>query len=127
MFVAIGNPSVFAQVNDKTLSNSTVTDILNQFNPANQAIPTTSYVPPSGCIMPSTNNTVGVINKIQCGLYASDPLNNKTATQEQLDANSTYWIYGGDAPGENASFSYYEDTQGLHIGVQAPSNGTYAG
>jgi len=126
MFVAIGIQNVHAQVNP-SLSNSTVTAILNQFNPANQAIPTTSYVPPSGCPMPPSSNATGTINKIQCGLYASDPLNNQTKTQEQLDANSTYWVYGGDAPAENAPYSYYQDTQGLHIGVQAPANGTYAG
>ena len=126
MFVAIGIQNVHAQVNS-SLSNSTVTAILNQFNPVNQAIPTTSYVPPSGCPMPQSSNATGTINKIQCGLYASDPLNNDTKTQEQLGANSTYWVYGGDAPAENATYSYYQDTQGLHIGVQAPANGTYAG
>ena len=88
MFVAIGMQNVHAQVNP-SLSNSTVTAILNQFNPANQAIPTTSYVPPSGCPMPQSSNATGTINKIQCGLYASDPLNNDTKTQEQLGANST--------------------------------------
>lgn len=127
MFIAIGIQNVHAQVNDQTLNNPTVTAILNQFNPANPAIPTTSYVPPSGCSMPQSSNATGTINKIQCGLYASDPLNNQTATQEQLTANSTYWVYGGDAPAENASYVYNEDTQGFHIGVQAPSNGTYAG
>ena len=126
MFVII-IPNIHAQVNDPTMSNSTVSAILNQFNPANQAIPTTSYLPPSGCQMPQSSNASGTINKIQCGLYASDSLNNQTMTQDQLLASSTYWVYGGDAPGENAPFSYYEDTQGLHIGVQAPSNGTYAG
>lgn len=127
MFIAIGIQNVHAQVTDPTMSNPTVTAILNQFNPANQAIPTTSYVPPSGCQMPQSSNATGTINKIQCGLYASDPLNNQTATQEQLAANSTYWVYGGDAPAENASYAYNEDAQGFHIGVQAPSNGTYAG
>src|SRR5574337_1617026 len=125
MFVAIGIQNVHAQVN-QSLSNSTVAAILNQFNPANQAISTTSYVPPSGCPMPTSINASGAINKIQCGLYEYDPLNNDTKTQEQL-ANSTYWVYGGDAPAENAPYSYYQDTQGLHIGVQAPASGTYAG
>ena len=127
LVVTMGLENVHAQINNTTLSNDTVTAILNQFNPVNQPIPTTPYVAPTGCSMPQTSNATGTVNKIQCGLYASDPLNNKTATQEQLTANSTYWIYGGDAPGENAPFSYYEDPQGLHIGVQAPSNGTYAG
>ncbi|HEX5457176.1 MAG TPA: hypothetical protein VFX64_02190 [Candidatus Nitrosotalea sp.] len=126
MLVAIGIQNVHAQVNGQTFDNSTVSAILNQFNPVNQNVPTTSYVPPSGCDIPQSDNATGSIDKVQCGLYASDPLNNRTATQQQLD-NSKYWIYGGDAPGENASYSYYEDPQGLHIGVQSPSNGTYAG
>ena len=116
-----------AQVSSQTLSNSTINAILNSFNPATQTIPTTSYAPPSGCTMPPTETTQGAINKIQCGLYASDPLNNVIMTQQQLQANQRYWIYGGDAPAENATYGYYEDSQGLHIGVQAPANGTYAG
>jgi hypothetical protein len=67
------------------------------------------------------------INKVQSGLVASDPLNNETKTQQQLQANPGYWFYGGDAPAENAPYDFYKNTQGLHIGVQAPSNGTWAG
>jgi hypothetical protein len=48
-------------------------------------------------------------------------------TQEQLLANQNYWRYGGDAIAENAPYAFYKDTQGLHIGVQAPNAGTYAG
>ncbi|HXU96363.1 MAG TPA: hypothetical protein VFP45_08025 [Candidatus Nitrosotalea sp.] len=127
MIMMICVQNAHAQVADNTLSNSTITAILNQFNPVNQPIPTTSYANPSGCPMPLASNTPGTINKIQCGLYASDPLNNQTATQQQLQENSKYWVYGGDAPAENAPYAYYEDSQGLHIGVQAPSAGTYAG
>src|SRR5438132_5607895 len=67
------------------------------------------------------------INQVNSGLTASDPLNNETKTQQQLQANPGYWTYGGDAPLENAPYAVYRDTQGLHVGVQAPSNGTWAG
>jgi hypothetical protein len=67
------------------------------------------------------------INKDQSGLVASDPLNNEIKTQQQLQANPGSWYYYGDAIGENASYDFFKDLQGLHIGVQSPSNGTYAG
>lgn len=61
------------------------------------------------------------------GLIVSDPLNNETMTQQQLQANPGYWTYYGDAPAENAPYDFYRDTQGLHIGVQAPQDNTWAG
>lgn len=67
------------------------------------------------------------INQVQSGLVASDPLNNETMTQQQLQANPGYWFYYGSAPLENAPYTFFRDTQGLHIGVKAPSNGTWAG
>src|SRR5437660_8580632 len=67
------------------------------------------------------------ISQVKSGLVASDPLNNETKTQQELQANPGYWFYGGDAPAENAPYDFYKDTQGLHIGVQAPANGTWAG
>lgn len=67
------------------------------------------------------------VDQVQSGVVVSDSLTNETMTQQQLQANPGYWTYGGDAPGENASFAYSRDTQGLHIGVQAPANGTWAG
>ena len=127
LFAAMYGQNANAQISTPNLNNSTITAILNGFNPTNAPIPTTSYVPPSGCAMPTSSNLQGSINKIQCGLYASDPLNNATLTQQQLQANQKYWVYGGDAPAENAPYAYYEDPNGLHIGVQAPANGTYAG
>lgn len=110
-----------------TLSNSTITAVLDGFNPAVGNIPTGSYLPPSGCPLPAPGSSQGEINKIKCGLYASDSLTNETETQQQLQSSPGYWYYGGDAPAENATYSFYRDSQGLHIGVQAPSNGTYAG
>ncbi len=61
------------------------------------------------------------------GLMMSDSLTNETETQQQLQSTPGYWRYGGDAPLENAPYAISRDTQGLHIGVQAPSNGTWAG
>ncbi len=61
------------------------------------------------------------------GLVVQDPLNNVTQTQSQLETNQKYWIYGGDAPAENATFDFFEDALGLHMGVKAPANGTWAG
>ena len=67
------------------------------------------------------------IDQIKSGLVASDPLNNETKTQQELQTNPGYWTYGGDAPLLNASYDFFKDTQGLHIGSQAPANGTWAG
>jgi len=67
------------------------------------------------------------VNQVKSGLIASDSLTNETKTQQQLQANLGYWTYGGDAPLFNAPYTFWKDTQGLHIGVQAPSNGSWAG
>ena len=67
------------------------------------------------------------INQVKTGLLASDSLTNETKTQQQLQANPGYWTYGGDAPLFNAPYAFWRDTQGLHIGVQAQSNGSWAG
>src|SRR5713226_10575846 len=104
-----------------TLSTSTITSILNGFNPVIGPIPTTSYSPPSGCTMPQSSTIQGTINKVQCGLYASDPLNNETKSQQQLQTSPRYWTFGGDSISENAPYAFYKDTGGLHIAVQAPS------
>jgi hypothetical protein len=67
------------------------------------------------------------IDKVKSGLVAFDPLNNETKSQQQLQANPGYWTYFGDAPALNAKYDFFKDTQGLHIGSQAPANGTWAG
>jgi hypothetical protein len=67
------------------------------------------------------------ITQVQSGLVASDSLTNETMTQQQLQAASGYWAYAGDAPAEKAPYDFTRDTQGFHIGVQAPSSGTWAG
>ncbi|MDE1861357.1 MAG: hypothetical protein KGI33_00430 [Thaumarchaeota archaeon] len=67
------------------------------------------------------------ITETHSGIVASDSLTNETESQQQLQANKGYWTYGGDAPGEGAPYAVWRDTQGLHVGAQAPSNGTWAG
>ncbi len=64
---------------------------------------------------------------VQSGNVGYDPLNNQTETQQQLEANQKYWKYDGSAVAEKAPYSFNEDLQGLHIGVQAVSSGKWAG
>jgi hypothetical protein len=58
------------------------------------------------------------LTKSQTGLVATDPLNT---------GSSSYWQFSGDAAQQNAPTSYFEDSQGLHIGVQAAAPGQWAG
>jgi hypothetical protein len=76
---------------------------------------------------PPPSVSLYAINQVKSGLVAFDPLNNETRTQQQLQANPGYWTYGGSAQVENAPYAFFRDTQGQHIGVQAPANGTWAG
>lgn len=71
--------------------------------------------------------TLYSVNKVDSGLIASDSLTDTTETQQQLQSTPGYWTYGGDAPLENAPYFISRDTQGFHIGVQSPHNGTWAG
>ena len=83
--------------------------------------------PSSNTAIATTIAQVHTITRAQSGLVASDPLNNETKTQQEIFANQQYWKDGGDAMAENAPYEYSKDSQGLHIGVQAPANGTWAG
>ncbi len=82
---------------------------------------------PSNVASAETGSPGQTINTVRSGLVASDSLTNETKTQAQLQANPGYWFYGGDAPARNAPFSYSRNTTGLHIGIQAPANGSFAG
>lgn len=75
----------------------------------------------------ATTDAVLPLNKVQSGLLASDSLTNETMTEQQLPSSTGYWTYGGDAPSENTPYALSRDPQGLHIGVQSPANGTWAG
>ena len=71
-----------------------------------------------------------VIDKIQSGLVSSDPLNNETQTRQELEAEQGFWHYNGSAFvyfSPPAPTDLYKDSEGLHVGVQTPANGTYAG
>ncbi|MGI0088651.1 MAG: fibronectin type III domain-containing protein, partial [Nitrosotalea sp.] len=73
----------------------------------------------------SAGGTAYSINQVQSGLVVSDSLTNETETQQQLQANPGYWSFGGSAGANN--YTFWRDTQGLHIGVKAPSSGSYDG
>ena len=99
-------------------------------------IPTTgSSLPVSSPTLPNLG-TVSIsslpvslysVDQVKSGLIVSDSLTNETKTQQQIQTNSGYWTYGGDAPLRNAPYTFWKDTQGLHIGVQAQANGSWAG
>lgn len=72
-------------------------------------------------------NSLYSINKAQSGLVAFDPLNNETKSQQQLQSEHKYWVYGGDAPARNAPFDFFKDLLGFHIGIQAQTDGAWAG
>jgi len=82
---------------------------------------------PSNVASAETGSLGQTVNLARSGLVASDSLTNETKTQAELQANPGYWFYGGDAPARNAPFSFSRDTAGLHIGIQAPANGSFAG
>src|SRR5690242_13961611 len=102
--------------------------------PGNLFVPTT----PGNAVIPAVPNlgTVPIapplgslysINQVQSGLVASDPLNNETKSQQQLQSEHKYWVYGGDAPARNAPFDFFKDLLGFHIGIQAQTDGAWAG
>ncbi|TLX69748.1 MAG: fibronectin type III domain-containing protein, partial [Thaumarchaeota archaeon] len=82
---------------------------------------------PSNTASATTNTQAHTIKKTSSGLVASDPLNNETKSQQELQSNPRYWTYGGDAPAFNATYDFFKDTQGLHIGIKAHSDGAWAG
>ena len=58
------------------------------------------------------------INEVQSGLLAQDSL---------TSGNTAYWYFYGDAVLTGAPHAYNEDSQGLHIGIQAKKAGTWIG
>jgi hypothetical protein len=79
----------------------------------------------SGVVSFAQSSAVKNIVKVSSGLVASDPLN-KDLTMQQLESSS-YWTFSGDAIGQGAPYNFYENSDGLYIGVQSVSDGTYAG
>jgi len=67
---------------------------------------------------PSPANT---FSKTNSGLVAQDSLTNDSRV------NTDYWTLNGDAVKMNAPHSYFEDSAGLHIGIEAASSGQWAG
>src|SRR5438105_13408834 len=75
------------------------------------AVPLASQVQP-------TSGSVQAINKVQSGLLAQDSL---------TTGNFGTWFFYGSAVPEKAPYRYFEDSQGLHIGIQAAKEGQWAG
>lgn len=59
------------------------------------------------------------ISQVSSGLLVSDSLKNGKIND--------YWIFGGSAENVKADYDHFTDNDGLHIGVQAPEIGIYAG
>jgi hypothetical protein len=73
-----------------------------------------------GYVGSSTASSVGNlalfgIDQQSSGLVAQDLLTS-TLSQQQLQSSSL-WKFNGDAVGEHASYAYYENPSGLHLGV----------
>src|SRR5574337_1860325 len=68
----------------------------------------------TGMILPltSTANATNSITKVQSGLVTSDSL---------TTGDTGNWTFAGTA----TSHDYYEDSQGLHIGIKAPQSGQW--
>src|SRR5207249_295205 len=67
---------------------------------------------------PITKASVGSLNRVQSGVLAQDSL---------TTGNLAYWTFYGDAVQEHAPYTYGEDSQGLHVGIQAAKQGQWAG
>lgn len=65
-----------------------------------------------------THASVGSITRIKTGLVAQDTL---------TTGNLQYWTLGGGAVWQGAPHTYSEDSQGLHIGIQAAQEGSWVG
>ena len=64
----------------------------------------------------AVTSTIGLVSS---GLVASDSL---------TTGNTGYWYFGGDAASQpGAEYAHSEDAQGLHIGVQSATGGTWSG
>ncbi|MGI0094609.1 MAG: fibronectin type III domain-containing protein, partial [Nitrosotalea sp.] len=65
-----------------------------------------------GPTMNAANASTSSVNKIQSGLVSSDSF---------TTGNTSGWTFGGTA----TLYDYYENSQGLHFGVQSPSSGQW--
>lgn len=86
--------------------------------PSDSAFATTSQQPPLPITLTSS------------GLISYDPLNNETKTRQELEASQGFWHYDGSAFSlfdPPAPTDLFKDSQGLHLAVKTPANGTYAG
>jgi len=59
------------------------------------------------------------INLVRSGFVIADPLNDGEINDD--------WTFGGSAVDIQAPHDHFADTDGMHIGIQAPERGVYAG
>jgi hypothetical protein len=84
----------------------------------------------SNIVSATTSPPHQFVTLLTSGHVFSDPLNNETKTRQELEANQGFWHYGGSAFSlfdPPAPTDLFKDSQGLHVAVQTPTNGTYAG
>ena len=87
----------------------------------------TGHSPSSGAATLTVQQSQAyAISQSSTGLVFQDPLTT-TMTQQQLASQGTYTWQGSAAGEPNAKYNYSEDSQGLHIGVQASASTVYGG
>ena len=119
-------------VSSTTIISSTAqsiepTPIPRELIPAPSTPPSPKIIDPLPIVPLLPPSPLYSINKVNSGLVAIDSLTNETLNKEQLLTNPRYWSYGGSATVQNSPFDIYKDSQGFHIGVQALSDGAWAG
>lgn len=67
---------------------------------------------------PASASSMLSVQQTGSGLVTSDPL---------TTGNTSLWTFGGSAAVYGAPYAYYEDSSGLHIGVQPNTAGQWAG
>ena len=74
-----------------------------------------------------TDNPTYILNQVEIGLIASDPLNDEVLTKAQLESQPGYWGFGGSAEPQGFPVDFFQDSQGLHIGAQSLVSATWGG
>jgi hypothetical protein len=68
--------------------------------------------------VPAKAQSVLSVGRTQSGLVTNDPL---------TTGNTGLWVFGGSAVVEGTPYNYYEDSSGLHLGVQSNTGGEWSG
>jgi hypothetical protein len=120
-------PTIGNALADTTLPLLGPTPIPGDLIPAPTLPPTIIQPPQLPLVPPISLTPLYKISKVQSGLVVADPLTDKTQNKEQLLADQTYWKYNGSAEYYQTPYDLAKDSQGLHLGVQAPALGEWRG